>query len=169
LSIISSYAAPNSRLTSSAMNILNIIFLFVLLVVSGGMVQAQSEMCSLTTFWVDKAPFSSSSRHLVGEFPLIIDEEPIVKLLRHADSGINVSIGVDVFKGIFKGEPSRIGLAIAFRDKSEAVFDDVEHSEAESVYDKNWRWLSVSKSVQVEKRIYTFTFGCERKTAKKSS
>jgi hypothetical protein len=151
------------------MNRLNFIFLLMLLVVSGGMAQAQSEMCSLTTFWVDKDPFSSSSRHLVGEFPLVIAEEPIVKSLRHADSGVNVSIGVEISKGIFKGEPTRIRLAIAFLDKPEDVFDDVAHSEAESVYDKNWRWLSVSKSVEIERRIYTFTFGCERKNAKKRS
>ena len=143
--------------------------LLMVLIVSAGMVHAQSELCRLTTFWVDRNPFSSSSRHLVGEFPLLIEDEPIAKLLRHADSGVNVSIGIAISKGIFKGEPTRIRLALGFLDRPEDVFDDVAHSEAESVYDRNWRWLSVSKSVEVEKRIYTFALGCERKNAKRRS
>jgi hypothetical protein len=149
------------------MKSLKLLFLLIALTVSSRMVQAQSEVCSVTTFWVDKNPFSSSSRHLVGEFPLEVEDEPVVKLLRHADSGVNVSTGIEISKGIFKGEPTRIRLAIGFLDKPENVFDDLAHSEAESIYDGNWRWLSVSQSVEIEKRIYTFTFGCERKRAKK--
>ena len=139
----------------------------MILVAAGGMVRAQSVQCSLTTFWVDQNPFASSSRHLVGKFPLVIEDEPIAKVLRHDDSGINVSIGIEILKGIFKGEPTRIRLAIAFLDKPKDIFEDVAHSEAESIYDGNWRWLSVSRSVAVEKRVYTFTFGCERKNSRR--
>jgi hypothetical protein len=149
------------------MKYLEPIFVLMLLVTARGMVQAQSVQCTLTTFWVDQSPFASSSRHLVGKFPLVIEDEPMPRVFRHDDSGINVSIGIEIFKGIFKGEPTRIRLAIAFLDKPENVFDDVAHSEAESVYDRNWRWLSVSRIVGIEKRVYTFTFGCERKNTRK--
>jgi hypothetical protein len=151
------------------MKSLKLIYLFMAVIWSGGTVQAQSGVCRLTTFWVDRDPFSSSSRHLVGEFPLVLEDEPILKLMRHADSGVNVSIGIKFYKGIFKGEPTRIRLAIGFQDKPEDIFDDLDRSEGESVYDKNWRWLSVSKSLEIEKRVYTFTIGCERTNRKKRS
>jgi len=47
------------------------------------------------------------------------------------------------------------------------VFEETNGSAAESVYDKHWRLLSLTKSLEKEKRTYTFSFSCERQILKK--
>ena len=91
-----------------------------------------------------------------------LEGDSITKLFRHQESGVNISVGVEQVKGIFENEPKRIRVAMSFGEKPEDVFDGLESVEAESIYDKHWRWLAVSKNIQVANRIYTFTFGCEK-------
>jgi len=133
----------------------------------GGSVHAQSEVCRLATFWVEKNPFISSSRELVGEFPLAFEDRAITKSIHHEESGIDVSVGVELVQGLGRREAKMIRLALAFTGKPEDVFDETEAAEAKAIYDKNWHFLSVTKSIEREKRIYTFSFSCERSKAKK--
>jgi hypothetical protein len=47
-------------------------------------------------------------------------------------------------------------------------FESLDCAKAESVFDKNWKWLSVSDEIRVGSRIYTYTFGCRRENKKVS-
>jgi len=144
------------------MRILRISSLLLLLLTSGSLAQAQTEVCGVSTYFRDLEEKSSSSRFSVGKFPLELEDDAITKLFLRQESGISISVGVEQVRGIFENEPRRIRMAMSFVGKPEDVFDEIESAEAESIYDKNWRWLSVSKNIKVANRIYTFTFGCER-------
>jgi hypothetical protein len=132
---------------------------FVLL--GGKVVHAQTEVCSLTTYFWDDASKSSSSRSLLGKFPLEFEGDSISKAFRHQESGVNIYVGAEQITGILKNDPKKLRIAVSFQGKPD-VFDDVDRAEAETAYDRTWRWLSVSKSIRIENRVYTFTFGCER-------
>lgn len=136
--------------------------LIFLLLLWGGSAQAQTEVCGVTTYYRDSEAKSSPSRFSVGTFPLKLEESATTKLFTHQESGVNISVGVEQVRGIFENEPRRIRIAIAFTGQPADVFDEIERAEAESIYDKGWRWLSVSRNTRVANRIYTFTFGCER-------
>lgn len=142
------------------------ILLLCLLISVHASTRAQSGVCSLRTFWVEKNPFISSSWELVGTFPLNVKENPSTKLLRHEESGTNVSVGLELIEGLGTKGPPRIRLGISFSDNNKNVFDELDVANAESVYDRHWRFLSVSKSVEIQKRTYTFNFGCQRGIAK---
>jgi hypothetical protein len=150
------------------MNILRISSLLPLLLVLGSLAHAQTESCGVTTYFLDLEARSSSSWFLVGRFPLKLEGDAITKQFIHAESGVNISVGVEQVIGIFEGEPRRMRIAMSFIGKPEDVFDEIESAGAESIYDKNWRWLSVSKNLQVANRIYTFRFGCERNKQRRS-
>ena len=145
-----------------AMRILRRSSLLLLLMVSGRLANAQTEVCGVTTYYWDSEAKASSSRFSVGTFPLKLEEDAITKYFLHHESGVSISVGVGQVRSIFEDEPRRIRMAISFVSKLEDIFDEIERAEAESIYDKNWRWLSVSKNIRVANRIYTFTFGCER-------
>ena len=138
------------------------LLLIILLFTVVSRTQAQTEVCSVRTYFRDLDTKASSSWFLVGRFPLSFENDSITKLLHYQESSVNISVGVEQVKSIFEKEPSRIRLAISFVGKPEDVFDEIDNSEAETIYDKNWRWLTVSKSLKVENRIYTFQVGCER-------
>jgi hypothetical protein len=130
--------------------------------------RAQSQVCKLRTFWVERDPFISSSWELVGTFPLTATgEHPLRKLLHHEESGMDISVGVELNRYLDKKEPRLIRLGLRFSGKPDKVFDEKDATEAESVYDKHWRLLSVSKNIEKGKRTYTFSFSCERQIAKK--
>lgn len=130
---------------------------------------SQTPTCSLTESWVHHNPFQASSNELVGQFPLVLDDMPVTKVFRHNESDLDISVGVEVFKGIFKGEPTRIRVALLLGAKVERVFDAVNNaSEAVSVYDNHWRFLSVNHTVARNDRLYTFTFSCGRPLRKRS-
>jgi len=132
-----------------------------------GSVHAQSEVCRLTTFWVEKNPFISSSRELVAEFPLAFEDRTMAKLIPHKESGLDVSVGAELVQELDRRDAKLIRLGLAFSGQPEDVFNETQASEATSIYDKNWRFLAVTKSIEREKRVYTFSFSCERPKAKK--
>jgi len=130
----------------------------------------QTKVCRLTESWVHRTPFQASSRELVGTFPLTVDDQPVRKLFRHEESGLDVSVAVDTFTLTGEKTPIYIRIALAFDSKPEQLFGAFsDESEAVSVYDKHWRILSVSRSIAVADRFYTFTFSCERWPSKKRS
>jgi hypothetical protein len=118
-------------------------------------VKAETEICSIRGYFWDVDNKQSSSWFLVDKFPLSFEDDSVTKLF-----------GVEQIKSIVGKEPRRIRLAIAFVDKPENVFDEVNNSEAETIYDKNWKWIGLSKNIKVENRIYTFQVSCERKSVK---
>ena len=136
---------------------------------SSGVVRAQTGGCRLIESSVRHNPFQASSNELVGQFPLMRGDLPITKVFRHDESGLDISVGVEVFKGIFKHEPTRIRVALLFGPKPEELFRaDIDESEAVSIYDNHWRFLSVNRTVARNDVFYTFTFSCERTLRKRS-
>jgi hypothetical protein len=128
---------------------------------------AQSDVCRLRTFWIEKDPFVSSSWELVEAFPLVIGDRPLTKLLHHEESGTDISVGVELNYSLDKKQNPLIRLGLSFSSKPDNVFEETNGSAAESVYGKHWRFLSLTKSLEKEKRTYTFSFSCERQILKK--
>ena len=152
------------------MRILRFVGCFALLCAASNGAYAQTEVCSLTTYFRDLESKEqvSSSRFLVGSFPLQLADDELTKFFHHQESGINISVGIQMIRSIFsEKEPKRMRLAISFTGKPDDVYDLLEGAGAESIYDKHWKWLSVSNNIKVGGRIYTFTFGCERKNQKR--
>jgi hypothetical protein len=144
------------------------VILSVILVLSS-VAQSQTAGCRLMESWVRHNPFHASSNELVEQFPLVLNEMPITKVFRHDESGLDVTVGVEVFKGISKGVPTRIRVALLFGSRPEQLFGaDIDASEAVSVYDNHWRLLSVNRTIARGDRLYTFTFSCERPVKKRS-
>lgn len=145
------------------------IVLLQMLVLLSSVAHGQAQTCHVTESWVRRAPFHASSNELVGKFPLIVGDEPIKKVFRHDETGLDISVGVEVFKGVFDGEPTRIRMVLLLGAKPEQVFDvSSEASEVMTVYDNHWRFLSVDRTVARNDRLYTFTFSCERPFRKRS-
>ena len=90
----------------------------------------------------------------------------MTKLLHHEESGTDISVGVEL-KYFDKKQNPLIRLGLSFSGKPDNVFEETNGSAAESVYDKHWRFLSLTKSLEKEKRTYTFSFSCERQISKK--
>ena len=90
------------------------------------------------------------------------DVDTLEKKFRHSESGLDLYVGVQKGRGLMKNDPKKLRVAISFENKFEDVFDEPSRAEAETVYDRNWKWLAVSKSLRIGSRVYTFTFGCER-------
>lgn len=141
---------------------MRLFLLIVLLLTITSSIHAQTEICGVRTYFRDLDAKASSSWFLVGEFPLSFDDDSVIKSFNHQESGLNISVGVEQVKSIFE-KPRRISVAISFVGKPEDVFYETDNSEAETIYDKNWRWIAVNKSIKVENRLYTFQFSCERK------
>jgi hypothetical protein len=95
--------------------------------------------------------------------------QPISKLFHHDTSGLDISVGVDYMKANLdpKAPSTILRVALAFAAKPDDVFDATDGVYADSVYDKHWRMVSVSKRIAQDDRVYTFTFGCERLPPKK--
>jgi hypothetical protein len=131
-----------------------------------GLVQAQTEMCRLTVSSIQRNPFQASSRELVGEFPLTFENDKLARELRHEESRVQISMGVEIFEGMSKTRVIRLGISFQ-REGNDSVFEALDGVEAQTFYDKNWRVLSVSKNIEKTNRIYTFQFSCEKTPHKK--
>ena len=96
----------------------------------------------------------------------MIADRPVTKLLHHEESGTAISVGVELNSFPDKKQSPFIRLGLSFSGKPDNVFEEINSSTAESVYDKHWRFLSVSKNLEKQKRTYTFSFSCERQLLK---
>ncbi len=137
--------------------ILSIFFLFA----TCNVAQAQNEVCRIKTFFRDLEAHASSGIFQVGEFSLLREEEQKTKLFLHQESGVSVVAGVERVESVYPNEKRRIKVALSFTREPADVYDLIDGAEAESVYDKHWKWLSVSNNIKVKNRIYTFIFSCE--------
>ena len=134
--------------------------LSVFLFFASAWVPAQQDVCGITAYWWDQKTTVSSSRFNVGAFRASVKESETFKTFHHNESGVTVRVGVNYFNDIVGKGTRRIRLAIAFTGNPESVFDELDRAEAEGFYGKNWRGMSVSRSIQVDNRIYTFTLSC---------
>ncbi len=132
------------------------LWLFVILLAVGN--ANTQQVCTLRTFY--NAEGYKGSWSFIGAFELPLEETYVTKSFQHKESGVDISVRVDRYfneKNHFK-EPNEIQLAISLSGGYEA--------EAESIYDKHWKSLSVSNKIKVDNRIYTFALGCEKMNKK---
>jgi hypothetical protein len=135
----------------------------LLLVASSIPACAQTDVCMVTTYWVEEGA-GSTSRFNIGEFNASPRDEQVTKSFQHQESGLAVRVGVEYFEN----SPGRIRLAIAFKGEPAAVFDEIDRAEAETFHGKNWPGMSVSKSIKIDKREYTYTLTCQKKRKKRA-
>jgi hypothetical protein len=115
------------------LRISQLLLLFVLLFAACNLANAQAEVCSLTTYFRDLKSTEevSSSRFLVGSFPLQLENDEVTKFFHHQESGANISVGVQLIRSLFsKHEPKRIRVAISLTGKSDDVYDLLDGAEA---------------------------------------
>jgi len=156
----------------NALKITRFILLLAFLLTASNLAYGQTASCKVTTYFRDFESGNSSSNFLVGKFLLQLDDDDdttdeITKVLRHEESGVNVSAGVQI-SSAFQNKSKSIKVALSFNGKAEDTFELLDGSQAETIYDKHWKWLSVSDDIKVGNRIYTFTFSCERENKKRS-
>jgi hypothetical protein len=127
---------------------------------------AQDPLCSVRVSYWDNAAKAGSSWHRVGDFPMKFGEyeDTIEKDFSHSDSNLRVFVGVERIKSIFKSVPDSLKIAISLSASPEGVFDDVERSEAQTIYDKSWKILSVGKDQLVGDRTYSFQVSCSKRS-----
>jgi hypothetical protein len=133
-----------------------------LILLTAGVPRDQTVECRLVESHVRLKPFQASSNSAVGQFSFVSGDTPITKVLRHDESGLDVTVGVDLFK-ISENDPTRIRIAILPGSKTNDIFGSgAESSEAVSIFDKHWRALWVNRTVAKEDLLYTFTLSCGR-------
>ena len=139
--------------------------LFVALVIIAGLsgvAVGQAAKCSIPTFFVDLKSQASTSRFLIATFPLELRGDEFTRNFIDKESGRAIYVGRQLIKGTVKKERSRLRLKVSFTGKPNDSYDSFDGAEAETIYDKRWKWLAVTDEFKLGDRIYTFTFGCEQ-------
>ena len=143
------------------------LFFFVLLFAANESSHAQNEVCRVTAYSINSsiphsASFSDST--LIGEFNLKFGDDIILERFQHKESGINISVSVmRIESPLFDKKPAAIRLSIQLFKTAKDSYGFYGGS-TDSIYDKNWKGLSVSSHVRVEDyKGYTFTVACEKK------
>lgn len=149
------------------MRITRLILFLAMLLSANNLAQAQTEGCSVSTHFRDLDSGTFSSRLLVGKFLLQSDDNERTEFFRHEESDVNIAVGVQLITSVFKDKPKMIRVAISFTGKPGEAFEMIEGAQAESIFDRHWRWLSVSDKIRARNRIYTFTFSCGREIKKR--
>jgi len=105
----------------------------------------------------------------VGQFSVTPQDSPVTRVFHDDESGLDVSVGFEAFKGIPKTKSTDIRIGILAGSKTDQVFDAADGTaEAISIFDNHWRWLSVNRTVARNDLFYTFTFSCGRTSRKRS-
>jgi hypothetical protein len=136
---------------------------FSFLLMTSSPVLSQNAVCAVRSYFVDVNTRISTSWSLIGKFSLQQDKEDAFQYFRDEVSGVNVSVAVKKYKSPFKKAPTRIMMRISFTGKPADDFESLEGAQAEAIFDKNWKILSVSDDIWIGYKIYTFSFGCEKR------
>lgn len=125
---------------------------------------AQNEICSLTSFFLDLKTQASSGRFQIETFQLDLRDDDFAKEFVDKESGRKIYVGGQLVNGLSGKGPRRLRVKISFENQpnSTYTYDSLDGPEAETIYDKKWRLLSVSDEFRIADRVYGFTFGCER-------
>ena len=125
--------------------------------------QARPGICVVRQSW-EKGGLPSANLPLVGSFKAEVSEEPTVKTFKDSDGSPTITGGVRyVYAFPPSGKPYPVGvrLAIAVSGGEESnLFTSIDSAEAGALYGKRWN-LSVSKRVNFDDRVYTYTLKCE--------
>ncbi len=116
--------------------------------------------CSLTASWRDDESELGTSVFNIAEILIAPENEKVATLFQLPEYGIGARVGVRYLPLASKNSWA-IQIALAFEGAAEDVFDESSSSEAETMRESNWKYLSVAKDIRTGKRIYNFHFGCQ--------
>ena len=155
----------------NALKITRFILLLAFLLTASNLAYGQTASCKVTTYFRDFESGNSSGNFFVGNFILQPDDDEatndeMTKFLHHEESGVNVLAGVQV-SSAYQNKSKGIKVALSFTGKPDDTFDLIDGSQAETIFDRHWKLLSVSNDIKVGKRIYTFTLNCGRENKKR--
>ncbi|HLM61485.1 MAG TPA: hypothetical protein VK308_11835 [Pyrinomonadaceae bacterium] len=155
----------------NTLKIKRFVLLLLLFLVASNSAFAQTVSCKVITYFREIESGNSSSNFLVGNFLLQPDNDDdttddITKFFRHEDSNVNISVGVQI-SSTYPNKSKGIKVVLSFTGKPNDTFDLIDGSQAETIFDRHWKLLSVSNDIKVENRIYTFTLNCERENKKR--
>jgi hypothetical protein len=121
----------------------------------------QCDACRLLVSWSDEK--ASTANFNIAEFLVQPSDDRDTKLfIRHLESGVALRIGVNYSPSyLLRNEPFIIRIALAFEGDVDNVFNELSRAQAETLREKNWKYLSLTKEIQIDKKIYSFIFHCE--------
>lgn len=151
-----------------------ILLVFFVLAVSGR-AMAQADYCHVLISWVDRQTGHSTSLFNVGDYcadpnP---DDSPFLRTFVHAESGIKINVGVDYYTRTLEKNTIWMRMGMRFVDKAESeddhsnkldVFFSVNSVYAETIRDKHWKVLEVSKFLSKDGKDYHLLFTCAKHT-----
>ena len=154
-------------------NKITLLIFFVLAVSSQA--QAQADYCQLLISWVDRQTGHSTSLFNVGHYctdpnP---DDSPFIRSFVHAESGIKVNVGIDYYTRFPEKNTIWIRMGMRLEDKAESeedhsskldVFFSINSVNVETIRDKHWKVLEVSKYLSKDGKDYHLLFECARYT-----
>ncbi len=155
----------------NTLKITKFILFLAFLLAANNFAYGQIASCKVTTYFREIESGNSSGNFLVGNFLLQPDNDEdttdeTTKFLHHEESDVNVSVGVQI-SSAYPNKSKGIKAALSFTGKSDDTFELIDGSQAETIYDKHWKLLSVSDDIRVGNRIYTFTLSCERENKRR--
>ena len=145
------------------MNIIRLGLLIATLCAACGAASAQPSQCYVVTYRRDPvSKAQASARIALGSFEWQGDK-PLAGVFQHQSTGVFTAVKVERVAGVSGKRPQdKIRLAISFVGKPDDVFDDNGAAEAEATYDEKWKWLSVSKNLEVGGQLHTYYLRCDR-------
>jgi hypothetical protein len=157
-----------------------VILLAFLVVAFSSPVMAQTDYCQVTTAWVDQKTHFSSSIDNVGHYCIDPnpDDSPSNRTFAHEESGIKVRVAVDYYKHFLEKKTiTTIRIWMSLDDEQGTKENgsnqrDVSLSmnsvHAETIRDKHWKILILSKKISTDGKDYTFWLHCSRQTKQTS-
>jgi hypothetical protein len=118
----------------------------------------RGDVCAVGYSWSDEKTKISTSNYSVADFLVTPDDEEVTRLIRDAESGLEVRVGVQYLP--LKSGTSGIRIALAFEGATEAVFSEISRGEASAVREKGWKFLEAVKSIQTAGRLYRVYLNC---------
>jgi hypothetical protein len=121
----------------------------------------QADVCRLLASWSDEKIGTASFN--IAEF--IVNPKPNSNtslLVRHHESGsiLRVAVKYSRFDHLHD-EPLIIRIALTLGGDPNNIWSDIGRGQAETLREKDWKYLSLRKEIQINNKIYSFIFHCE--------
>jgi len=116
------------------------------------------DVCDLNVSWKNEEARAYSSVHNIAVFLIGPADEQVSRVIRHIESGVDVRVGVQYFPA--KPGISQIRIALAFEGLPDDIFYEITRSQAETLRDKEWKFVTAMKEMRVKNLRYTFSLTC---------
>ncbi len=128
------------------------------------MVFCQTDVCDVTTYFVDHKAKASSGVFNIGSFCPVSTEDysPSIKSYRHEETRALIRVGVEYSSWPGSSKNCLMKIVISVNDSEEDVFNSFNGSEARLFRDRQWLGFSVSKKIRFADRDYTYSLSCSK-------